>query len=72
MEVSEQPTTDYAVIVLGAHKQTSRDFIVTTFPGPVTKPTSNEELDTREGQVMTVGEVRQLIGPDFWINTKIS
>jgi hypothetical protein len=71
MEVSEQPTTDYAVIVMGAHKQTGKDFVITTFPGPVTKPSANEELDAREGQMMTVGEVRKIMGEDFWINTKM-
>jgi hypothetical protein len=71
MQVDEQPTTDYAVIVLGKHKQTGNDFVITTFPGPVTKPTSNEELDAREGQTMTVGEVKEIMGGDFWINTKM-
>lgn len=71
MEVNEQPKTDYAVIVLGEHKQTKKDFVITTFPGPVTKPTANEELDSREGQVMTVSEVKGIMGGDFWINTKM-
>lgn len=71
MEVVEQPTTDFAVIVLGEHKQTGKDFVITTFPGPVTKPTANEELDAREGQMMTVGEVKEIMGGDFWINTKM-
>ena len=71
MEVEEQPTTDYAVIVIGKHRQTGNDFVITTFPGPVTKPTSNESLDAREGQVLTVGETREILGEDFWINTKV-
>lgn len=71
MEVEKQPETDFAVIVVGEHKQTGNDFVITTFPGPVTKPTANEEIDEREGQTMTVGEVRELMGGDFWINTKL-
>ena len=71
MEVNEQPTTDYAVIVMGEHKQTGNDFVITTFPGPVTKPTANESLDAREGQVMAVREVKEILGEDFWINTKM-
>lgn len=72
MEVSEQPTTDFAVIVMGEHKQTGKDFVITTFPGPVTKPTSNEALDSKEGQFLTIQEVKEIINEDFWINTKVS
>lgn len=70
-EVEDQPKTDFAVIVLGEHKETGRDFLITTFPGPVTKPTKSEELDALEGKVITVGTARRIIGNDFWINTKV-
>jgi hypothetical protein len=71
MEVDAQPTTSYAVIVMGEHQQTGKDFLITTFPGPVTKPTANPALDAKEGQTMTVDEVKEILGEDFWINTKM-
>lgn len=69
--VDDQPKTDYAVIVVGQHKQLERDFVITTFPGPVTKPTSNAELDAKEGTSMTIAEVKSILGDNFWINTKL-
>lgn len=70
-EVDEQERTDFAVLVVGKHKGTGQDFLITTFPGPVTKPTSNVELDAKEGRTVTVDEVKKILGRDFWINTKI-
>lgn len=72
MEVEKQNTTDFAVIILGKHEKTGKDFLITTFPGPSTKPTVNDTLDQMEGQYVTVGEVRRILGEEFWINTKLS
>lgn len=71
MSVEEQSRTDYAVVVVGKHNKTGNDFVITTFPGPVTKPTSNPELDAHEGETMTIAEVRGILGKDFWINTRV-
>lgn len=68
--VKEQADTDYAVLVIGDHKVTKRPFVITTFPGPVTKPTDNADIDKLEGQTITVAEARSIIGSDFWVNTK--
>ena len=72
IDVEEQPLTDYAVLVIGRHDQTGKDFLITTFPGPVTKPTKNNDLDALEGQMVTVGEMRELLKEEFWINTKLN
>lgn len=71
LDVAHQGSTDFAVIVVGKHSMTGKDFVITTFPGPVTKPTSSQILDTYEGQKLTVAEVESLIGKDFWVNTRI-
>lgn len=71
MTVKEQSRTDYAVVVLGKHNKTGNDFVITTFPGPVTRPTSNPQLDAREGEILTVAEVKEILGNDFWINTRM-
>lgn len=70
--VKSQPETDYAVVVVGEHKDTKNDFIITTFPGPVTKPTANATIDNLEGRTMTVADARRLMGEDFWINTRVA
>lgn len=68
--VKTQPETDFAVIVVGEHKTTKNDFIITTFPGPVTKPTASDAIDNLEGRSLTVADAKRLIGEDFWVNTK--
>ena len=68
--VKEQADTDYAVLVMGNHKVTKRPFVITTFPGPVTKPTNNADIDKLEGQTITVAEARKIMGSEFWVNTK--
>lgn len=71
MEVDSQSKTDFAVIVLGKQQVTGEDLLITTFPGPVTKPTVSEALDTLEGQTLSISQVKKIIGSDFWINTKM-
>lgn len=70
--VKSQPETDFAVIVVGEHKETKNDFIITTFPGPVTKPTASEAIDNLEGMTMTVADAKKILGEDFWANTKVA
>lgn len=70
--VKSQPETDFAVIVVGEHKTTKSDFIITAFPGPVTKPTASDAIDRLEGRSMTVADARRLVGEDFWVNTKVA
>jgi hypothetical protein len=70
--VDSQPETDFAVIVVGEHKDTKNDFIITAFPGPVTKPTASDAIDNLEGMTMTVADAKRLVGEDFWVNTKVA
>lgn len=70
--VDTQPETDFAVIVVGEHKETKKDFVITAFPGPVTKPTASEAIDNLEGMTMTVADAQRLVGEEFWVNTKVA
>jgi hypothetical protein len=69
--VDEQPVTDYAVIVVTTEVSTGEDLVITTFPGVVTKSIENEYLEMLEGGALTVAAARDLLGEDFWINTRV-
>lgn len=69
--VKSQPNTDFAVIVVSQHAETKKDFVITTFPGPVTKPTQSEAIDRLEGRTMTVADAKRILGDEFWVNTKV-
>jgi hypothetical protein len=71
-KVNKQPVTDYAVIVLAKNEETGKDLLITTFPGPVTKPLSNIMIDELEGKTITVLDAKKILGTKpFWVNTKI-
>jgi hypothetical protein len=67
-----QPSTDYAVVVLAKDKATENDLLITTFPGPITKPLANPDIDALKGQKLTAGEARSILkGQSFWVNTRL-
>ena len=72
LRVKQQPTTDYAVIIISKHEMTGKDFVITAFPGPVTRPTVSEELDKMEDRTLTVSQAREILGTEFWANTRIN
>lgn len=74
--VQEQPTTDYAVIVVAEDKmgitRDGGDLVITAFPGMVTRPLNNPGIDELEGRTVTLGSVRQIVGGDLWMNTRLT
>ncbi len=69
--VEEQPKTDYGVIVMSHNKETGKEMVVTTFPGMPTKAPKSDEIDSHEGQWVTVAEARKLAGGDFFAQTAL-
>lgn len=70
VEVSEQPTTDYACIVIGQDDE-GHDLVFSTFPGPPTTPGTGT-LDTFEGQSLTVKQIREIYGHDVHLGTRLA
>ena len=71
VSVDEQPVTDYAVIVITEDQQTGEDLVITTFPGIVTQSIDNELIESLEGGALTVASARDILGKDFWANTRV-
>lgn len=71
--VTEQETTDYAVIVITKDNEDpegKKDLLITAFPGMPTLSQKNPAIDAMEGQFITMGEARKLVG-DVWLNTRL-
>lgn len=70
--VDEKPATNYGVIIMGIHTVTQKPFVITAFPGPVTKSISNKSIDALEGERITVKQAKKLLDEDsFWCNTRL-
>lgn len=70
-QVLTKPVTDYGVIIMSNHTVTGNLFVVTAFPGAVTKVVKNDQIDALEGQQVTVKDVKAILGENFWCNTKL-
>lgn len=68
--VSAQETIDYAAVIIG-DGDGGEPVLITMFPGPVTRPTSHPEINALEGQTVTLGRVREILGSDTWLNTRL-
>ena len=71
MSVDGQPATDYDVIVIAEDQQTGEDLVITTFPGIVTQALDNRIMKSLEGGARTVAPDRDILGKDFWANTRV-
>lgn len=60
--VTEKTPVDYGVVVMGEHNVTGKPFVISTFPGRVTRPTADERVDALEGQTVPAGQLRELLG----------
>lgn len=69
--VAKQPTTDTGVVIVTTDRSTGADLVLTTFPGPVTRPTASDALDRLEGSSISVAEARTILGRDFHANTRV-
>ena len=69
--VDEQPMTSYACIIVSTDKDTGEDLVITTFPGIVTQSIDNELIESLEGGALTVASARDIIGTDFWANSRV-
>lgn len=72
LDVDTQPTTDTGVVLVAADKDTGDDLVLTCFPGPVTAPPYADALDELEGQTVTLGRVRGILGGDFHAQTRVA
>jgi hypothetical protein len=48
--VAEKSPVDCGVVIMGEHNVTGAPFVISTFPGQVTRPTSDQRIDALEGQ----------------------
>lgn len=73
--VTEKTPVDYGVVIMGEHNVTGDPFVISTFPGKVTRPTADDRVDSLEGQTVPAGQLRQLLGADAFdtmtLNTRM-
>lgn len=50
--VTEKTPVGYGVVIMGEHNVTGQPFVVSTFPGRVTRPTADERIEALEGQTV--------------------
>jgi hypothetical protein len=62
--VTEKSPVDYGVVVMGEHNVTGQPFVISTFPGRVTRPTADERVDALEGQTVHAGHLRDMLGAE--------
>jgi hypothetical protein len=60
--VTEKSPVNYGVVIMGGHNVTGQPFVISTFPGKVTRPTADERIDGLEGQTVPAGHLRILLG----------
>jgi hypothetical protein len=70
--VTEQPTTDYAVLIIEDVIDTGEARVVTAFPGTVTAPLESLTLEELEGGAITVAAARDILRGEFWANTRLA
>lgn len=70
--VTEQPTTDYAVLIIEDITATCEARVVTAFPGTVTAPLGSPALEELEGGAITVAAARDILRGEFWANTRLA
>ena len=70
--VDEQPMTCYACIIVSTDRDTGEDLVITTFPGMVTQSIDDELIEALEGGALTVASARDILGTDFWANTRVA
>lgn len=73
LEVDHQPLVDYGVIILEGEGDNAR--LITMFPGAPTyvslSETGKQKVDSWEGETFTVGELRNRMGRDVTVNTRL-
>lgn len=73
LDVNEQPHVDYGVIILEGEGDSSR--LITMFPGAPTyvslSEKSKDRMNSWEGETFTVGQLREKLGRDFTVNTRL-
>lgn len=73
--VREKTPVDYGVVIMGTHNVTAQPFVISTFPGKVTRPTNDERIDQLEGRTVPAGQLRKLLGRDEFdamtLNTRV-
>ena len=73
--VQEKTSVDYGVVIMGTHNVTGEPFVISTFPGKVTRPTNDERVDELEGQTVPAGQLRALLGREAFdamaLNTRV-
>lgn len=73
INVSEQPTVDYGVVILEGSGNDSK--LITMFPGAPTyvslSSSNKERVNSWEGTSLTVSELRKRMGRDVVINTRL-
>lgn len=62
--VKEKTPVDYGVVIMGTHNVSGDPFVISTFPGRVTRPTADERVDALEGTTVPAGQLRALLGRD--------
>ena len=60
--VRGKTAVDYGVVIMGTHDVTGQPFVITTFPGQVTRPTADPRVDELEDRTLPAGMLRELLG----------
>lgn len=75
INVTEQPTVNYGTVILQEDEEANKTRFITAFPGeptPVSRSKEKaEKVNSLEGQSFTVKEVREMLGHDINVNTRI-
>lgn len=73
--LDDAPTTDYGTIIIGPHETIEgKEILYTVHPGhPIPVNLTGDTRDMfahREGQTLTLGEIRAALGRELWLQTR--
>ena len=72
VDVQDQPHTSIATVIIGSHAlDAGREVVYTAHPGVPTPSSSGDKMSAREGQTVTLKEIRAVYGGDVWLNTRL-
>lgn len=61
--------SDFGVVIIETDPATGEEFVATTHPGVPRSPNSSPALEALEAQHLSIAQVREILGRDFWIET---